>query len=140
MLDEVATCVGPSFGDFTPNLRINVIPTPVNDACFISQTLPEVTRRWDQSTVTVKMRNCGTSTWTSADGYRLGSQSPPNNSYWGFNRVELPKSVAPGETVDFTFTVRAGVSGPTFYQWQMVQDGVGFFGQPTDPALLMLQP
>jgi hypothetical protein len=140
MLQEGISCSGPSFGDFTPNLAITVTPPLSNDACFVSQVLPNVSHHGDMSTASVTMRNCGTSTWTSAANYRLGSQSPPNNLYWGLNRVDLPYSVPPGGTVTFTFTVTATQSAATFYSWQMVQDGVGFFGAQTFPILFLLGP
>jgi hypothetical protein len=140
LLQEGITCFGPGFGDFTPNLSIAVTPPPANDACFLSNSLPTLTRRGDQSHATVTMRNCGTTTWTAGGNYALGSQAPPDNMFWGRSRVPLPRSVQPGESVTFSFDVTANSSSGTFYQWQMVQDGVGFFGEPTPPVLFLLQP
>src|SRR3954471_8265743 len=68
--------------------------------------------------------------WTAAEGYRLGSQSPANNTTWGPGRVELPRaSVAPGEEVTFAFPVTAPATpGTRSFQWRMQQEGVEWFG------------
>src|SRR5262249_21318789 len=112
--ENSSACVGQEFGDLTPNLSITVVAPPANYACFGSQTLPQNTHYGQQSTVTVTMTNCGTVTWTSAAGYRLGSQAPQDNMFWGTNRVDLPRSVPPGQSVTFNFVVTA----PTFLNHQ----------------------
>jgi VCBS repeat protein len=86
--------------------------------------------------VEVTMLNTGTTTWTSANGYKLGSQSPANNTIWGASREALPTTVSPGQQVKISFSARKTIFGgpPWFvnFQWQMVQDsGVGFFGEKT---------
>jgi RHS repeat-associated protein len=75
------------------------------------------------------MTNSGTSTWTSANNYGLGSQNPQDNTTWGLGRVALPSSVAPGAQVTFNFRVTApSTSGTYNFQWRMVHDGVAWFG------------
>src|SRR5207237_1324496 len=81
--------------------------------------------------VSVTMQNTGTTTWTAAGAYRLGSQNPQDNTTWGTNRVSLPSgsSVAPGANVTFSFNVTAPATAGTYnFQWRMVQDGVEWFG------------
>jgi YD repeat-containing protein len=107
-------------------------PTPAstgNNATFVSQSVPSTMTAGQPYSVTVTMRNTGTTTWTSAHLYRLGSQNPQDNGDWGSARVFLPADVSPGADAAFTFTV-APLAGATHrnFQWRMVQDGVEWFG------------
>jgi subtilisin family serine protease len=112
---------------------------PVNQAVFVSATLPTTTMTAGASyPVTVTVENRGTSTWTAIGQYALGSQSPENNTYWGNNRAPLPSDVYPGRQVTFSFNVIAPtVTEPTTYylQGQMIQENVEWFGD-----LIPLQP
>ncbi|MDP4001067.1 MAG: NBR1-Ig-like domain-containing protein, partial [bacterium] len=86
----------------------------------------------EQRGLSISMLNCSTVTWTSAAGIRLGSQNPQDNTIWGLNRVDLPYTVAPGQSVTFHFTVTApSVPGNYNFQWRMLQENVAWFGQAT---------
>ena len=90
--------------------------------------------------VSVTMKNSGTSVWTAADAYRLGSQNPQDNTRWGLARVELPHSVPPGGEVTFTFTVMPPRTiGSYNFQWRMVQDGVAWFGSYTPNLVISVR-
>ena len=80
-------------------------------------------------TVSVTMKNTGTTTWTAANLYNLGSQNPQDNLTWGLGRVNVPADVPPNTEVTFTFTVTAPATTGTYnFQWRMVQDAVEWFG------------
>jgi RHS repeat-associated protein len=117
-------------------------PTPVNNATFVSQSVPTAMNAGQQYNVSVTMYNAGTTTWTAANAHRLGSQNPQDNGTWGTGRVNLPASVAPGQSATFTFTVTAPATPGTYnFQWQMVQDGVEWFGgYSTNVAISVTQP
>ena len=120
------------FGDATPGVTINVTsppnPTP-NVAAFVSQSVAGSMVAGKTYTVLVTMKNTGSTTWTAADAYRLGSQAPQDNFVWGPNRALLPKQVLPGEEVTFTFDVTAPLTPGTYnFRWRMVRDGVEWFG------------
>lgn len=103
-------------------------------AAFIGQSVPARMTARGSYVVSVTMRNTGRATWTAAQRYRLGSVNPRNNTKWGFSRVYLgaADSVAPGQDKTFTFTVTAPASPGTHnFQWQMVRDGVAWFGAPS---------
>ncbi|MCV9385267.1 NBR1-Ig-like domain-containing protein [Reichenbachiella ulvae] len=106
-----------------------------NGASFVSQSIPSAMTPGDTVTVSVTMQNDGTSTWTEADLYKLGSQNPQDNNTWGLQRVHLDPSdqIAPGQSKIFTFDVIAP-SNPGVYnfQWKMVQDNVEWFGPSSD--------
>ncbi len=84
------------------------------------------------------MLNTGSTTWQTSGPtpYNLGSQNPQDNTNWGLFRIAIAGTVPPGASYAFcTFlTAPLGVTGtPTVYnfQWQMVHDGVAWFGTPT---------
>ena len=109
-------------------------PPAVNNAIFISQSVPTVMVVGREYEASVTMENSGNTDWVSP-AYKLGSQNPPNNTTWGFNRVVLPHSpVHPGERVTFVFYPRAPLETGTYdFRWRMVQDGTDdpWFGQHT---------
>jgi RHS repeat-associated protein len=117
-------------------------PTPVNNATFVSQSVPSSMNAGQQYTVSVTMNNSGTKTWTAADQHRLGSRNPQDNATWGLSRVSVPATTAPGQNATFTFTVTAPSSPGTYnFQWRMVQDGVQWFGaDTTNVAVTVAQP
>ncbi len=107
-----------------------------NDARFVGQSVPSNFLPGESYDITVTFKNTGTTTWKNSEAYRLGTQSPQDNTIWmGTNRVELPGDVAPGEEVTFSMTVTAPVEeGIYTLQWRMVQDGVEWFGQMSEPV------
>lgn len=81
------------------------------------------------ASVSITMRNTGSTTWTPATKFYLGSQSPENNYTWGMNRVAVPKSVAPGQEVTFNFSIKApSAAGSYNFQWKMLQEDIKWFG------------
>jgi len=114
-----------------------------NAAVFVAwqQSLPaslSAGRRYD---VAVTMRNTGTTTW-QAEGdqpHRLGSQHPRDNTQWGLGRIDVPADVQPGAEVTFAFTVVAPETpGRYHFQWQMTQDGVGWFGELSEDVVVQV--
>jgi len=104
-----------------------------NNSKFISQSAPAAVESGEVFSVSVTFENTGTSTWNSGDMYRLGTQSPQDNTIWGVgNRVELTGPVAPGEQVTFTMDLTAPADSDGYgvsLQWRMVRDGVAWFGE-----------
>ena len=114
------------FGAYTENVAIR---DGVNDAVFVSQSVPSTMTPGQPVAVSVTMQNTGNTTWTPGGQYRLGAQNPEDNTTWGTARVELPNSVTPGETVTFNFSVTAPATIGTYnFQWQMVEEFVEWFG------------
>jgi YD repeat-containing protein len=101
-------------------------------AQFISQSVPAQMTTGQTYSVSVTMKNTGTNTWSPESYYRLGAQNPQDVSVWRMGRVDLPASVPPGATVTIPFTVTAPTTGGAYnFQWQMVHDGVTWFGDLT---------
>ena len=119
------------FGAVTPATAIDVL-SGTNHATFVSQSVTNTMNPGLNYTVTVAMKNLSTNTWTTLGGYQLAAINPPDNLRWGANRVALNAPVPPGGVVTLSFIVTAPNLGGTYpFQWQMVQDGVGLFGQPS---------
>ncbi len=103
-----------------------------NNAIFVSQNVPSAVLPGQTFTVSITMENTGATTWRDADNHHLGSQSPQDNTNWGLNRVYLSTDVATGEQYTFTFDCTAPSTPGTYdFQWQMVQDGLEWFGEVT---------
>ena len=127
---------GGLFGDRTDNVSVTVL-SPSNQSEFVSQTVPSSMTAGEPYTVTIKMKNIGNTTWDPGTGYKLGSQNPQDNTRWFTNRATLAGPVSPGGIGTFTFTVWApGKAGSYNFQWQMLREGVEWFG-PLTPNLVI---
>jgi len=140
------------FGDLTPNLVITVTsttppppppppppPTATNDAAFVSQTVPATMVAGQTYTVTVRMKNTGTTTWDDPNIFRLGSQNPQDNMTWGMNRVAMPagSTISPGQEVTYSWTVTAPATPNTYdFQWQCKKSGAEWFGELTPDVVV----
>jgi hypothetical protein len=113
------------------------------DAQFVAQTVPSVMVHGQSYNVSVTMKNTGNATWFLKQ-YKLGSQNTQDNTTWGFGRVLLNanpiEAVFSNETKTFNFTVTAP-SAPGIYnfQWQMLREGVAWFGQKTPNVSITVQ-
>lgn len=106
-----------------------------NSAAFVSESHAATMTTGQVSTVSVTMRNTGTTTWTAGTSYRLGSQNPQDNTTWGVGRADLGTSVAPGQQYTFTFNVTAPATAGTYnFQWRMLREGVEWFGAASNNA------
>lgn len=114
----------------------NLVFGQTNDAQFISQTVPVSVSEGDTFSVSVTFKNTGTTTWQTSNNYHLGTQAPQDNNNWGIgNRVDLPYDVAPNQEVIFNINLIAPQNGNGYgqiLQWQMVQDGVEWFGEKSE--------
>jgi hypothetical protein len=142
-------CDGGVAGTTGQKLRVEAVKAhmissgpPVNNAAFVSQLpLPATVIAGQSYNTSVTMRNTGTTTWTTGDGYKLGSQNPQDNTTWGMGRVPLPGVVAPGQTTTFYFTVAAPARAGTYnFQWRMLREGYEWFGGLTSNVVVQVEP
>jgi RHS repeat-associated protein len=109
-----------------------------NSATFVSQSVPTSMPAGSTQTVTVTMANNGTTTWTTAGQYTLGSRNPENNLTWG-GRINVPGSIAPGAQASFTFQITAPSTQGTYnFQWSMLQEFVEWFGPFTPNVAIVV--
>ena len=105
-----------------------------DNSVFVSQSVPSPMVPGQVYAVSVTMQNTGTTTWSAANLFRLGSSNALDNTLWGMNRVMMPAadSVAPGATYTFNFNVTAPTTAGIYnFQWRTVHDGVAYFGATT---------
>jgi len=103
-----------------------------NDAEFVSQDMPTTMTPGQVATVTVTMKNSGTTTWSGKAGFTLGSQSPQDNNIWSTSRIYITDgiNVMPGTNSTFTFVITAPTTPGTYnFQWQTLQEHFGWFGE-----------
>ena len=104
---------------------------PLPDALsnFVSQSVPKtLLLPGETMNVSVTMRNLGPSTWTAGQQFRLGAIG----NGWEGGRAYLISDVPPNTDVTFYFTVAApSLPGNYNFRWQMLQEGVQFFGDAT---------
>ncbi|PWU10336.1 MAG: hypothetical protein C5B50_25740 [Verrucomicrobia bacterium] len=112
--------------------KLLVTANSFNDSTYVNASMPTAVLTGQVFTATVTMNNSGTIAWSSggSNPYRLGSQSPQDNTTWGFSRVNLPSSpINPGANVTFTFDCTAPMTKGTYtFAWRMVKEGVEWFG------------
>ncbi|MCF6228875.1 MAG: hypothetical protein L3J82_09505, partial [Planctomycetes bacterium] len=115
-----------------------------NYAQMVSFTAPAVMNVGQQYTVEVTVKNMGSTTWKSIGNkpWRLGSEGPKDNKTWGISRANLPQGieVRPKETYTFSITLTApSKAGGYNMQWRMVQDGVQWFGEPSEKLAITVK-
>ncbi|PTL75300.1 NBR1-Ig-like domain-containing protein [Vitiosangium sp. GDMCC 1.1324] len=140
---DISTALRTTFLPHRQLVLETFLTTPPLGAAFVSQGVPTTVQAGTSFTVTVTMKNTGTSAWTELNAFRLGSQSPANNTAWGPSRAFLAPSetIHQGQQKSFSFTVAApGTPGSYPFQWEMVQDGVGFFGPLTPLVNITVTP
>ena len=99
---------------------------------FVTQSVPRSVRAGEAFPASVTFKNTGRLLWSDGYGYRIGSQSPRDNVHWGTARVPVAGTVTSQQHATFDFTARAPTTPGTYsFQWQLVQDGVTWFGPLT---------
>lgn len=113
-----------------------------NGSEFVAQqNVPTVMGLSQKSTVNITLKNIGTTTWTKANGYKLGSQSSQDNTVWGFNRVDLSDTdtILPGQEKTFQFEITAPSSlGNNNFQWKLIKEGQEWFGELTPNIIIAI--
>lgn len=117
----------------------DVVTDPgTDDAEIVEAVFPSALGCTARATATVRVRNRGTSTWTTAAGYALGAVDDADPLHRADTRVRFPtgESVPPGAERVFTFPLQSpGTSGTYVTDWRMVHDGVRWFGDATSQTV-----
>ena len=100
------------------------------NSTFDSQELPTKLEPGQNFPVLIRFLNSGAQAWGTS-GLYIRSQNPTDNALWGGNIVPLfGNPIAPGESLEARFIAFAPrTSGVYDFQWQLYQDGQGWFGQ-----------
>ncbi|UCD29488.1 MAG: PKD domain-containing protein [Planctomycetota bacterium] len=111
-------------------VQIYVITNPTDSAVFIGSTIPDLMRPGEVVSVDVTIQNTGNTTWTHAQGYKLGAVSDDDPFADIRHNLSVSDVIAPGQQKTFTFTMTApATSGIYLTDWQMFKESVGWFGE-----------
>ena len=122
------------FGNIPGAYQIKVSATAINNAdCRVTSTVPTAAiATGSKFDTTIMCINTGSTTWTKAAGYKLGSQSPQDNTIWGTGRVEFyyfNDTYWPGQQAKFVVTATAPkVAGTYPFAWRMLREGYLWMG------------
>jgi RHS repeat-associated protein len=121
------------FGALSTNAAVKV---GLDNAAFVSQSVPATMVAGQTYEVSVTMQNTGSTTW-AAGTVGLASQNPQGNTTWGPSKINLASSVAPSAQTTLTFSVTAPATPGSYnFQWKMVEGTNGWFGaQSTNVAV-----
>lgn len=133
------------FGSASANVAVPVAVRQ-HAARYVSQTVPTSVKAGSTFTVTVKMRNVGTLSWTQAGGFSLCATDPDMNAAWGVVSVPLATGDSVGQNADktFTFSCKAPATpGSYTIRWRMYRQAsafTGFFGDKTTTKGITVTP
>ena len=131
--------------DPTPVPRLSVKVAATHAFTILGVDTPRVLALGGRRAATVVVRNEGRGPWSADGSVALASHWYDRNGEvleWEGLRTAMPRSVAPGETVELEALVAAPDTwGRHRLQWDMVDDGVCWFSQRDDtpePAVTVL--
>jgi Putative Ig domain/Matrixin len=108
------------------------------DSRYISQSVVSTVQAGQSFTATLKWFNVGSQMW-DASTVRLAAQNPPGNATWGVGAIGVPGFTVKSEQLVIQFTVTAPrAAGIYNFQWQLYQEGRGFFGQPSPSVQIVV--
>jgi hypothetical protein len=114
----------------------------VNNASVVGSSVPASVVAGQAFSATITLNNNGTKPWATggATPHNLGSQSPQDNTTWGFGRVGLPASpINPGASATFTLNAHAPTTPGTYaFAWRMVQENVEWFGSTFSQNIIVV--
>jgi YD repeat-containing protein len=115
----------------TLTMQVSVVKyIEYSSATLLSENIPAVMAKGHKYPVTLTFRNDGGDTWTPEKLYRLGGAG--DSDPFAIARQVIPngRTVKPGQTQSFSFLMQASTELGTYTtDWQMVHDGVTWFGQ-----------
>ena len=117
---------------------IPIVPYPEN-AEFIAQEVPTIASPSISIPVSITMKNTGTGNWTKAADYRLAFDSAVGPNNWGTDEIELnlEDTVAPGDSILFSFEVNTPAQDGVYkFQWRILHSGDDWIGEPSDMRLI----
>lgn len=125
-------------GDIPLTDEIPIVAYPDNSE-FVAQDVPTTLNPGATATVSITMKNNGTTNWTKADQIKLAFFADSAVSTWDLTQVELGanETIAPGESKTFTFDITAPASeGVYSFQWSLMKEGVKWMGKPSKIRLI----
>jgi hypothetical protein len=105
---------------------------PADGAQLLASTLPTTMETGQTVTVRLTFKNDGASTWTEADGYRLGARGDQDPFAVSRQLLAPGEAITPGHQKTFVFDLTAPSRTGTYHtEWQMLREHVARFGDVT---------
>jgi hypothetical protein len=109
------------------------------DSQFISQTIVPTVQAGQQFSVILKWLNNGSQIWDAS--IRAVAQNPANNTTWSASIPPVSGLTLKGQPLEIRLTaVAPRLAGTYSFQWQLFQDGRGFFGHPSASISIIVTP
>ncbi len=109
------------------------------DSQFMSQTVVPPVQAGQQFGVVLKWVNNGSEIWDGS--IKPLAQNPANNTTWRATIAPVSSLTPKGMTREIRLTAIAPNLGGTYgFQWQLHQEGRGFFGQPSGNMSITVVP
>jgi hypothetical protein len=125
-------------GDIALSSNIPIVAYPDNSE-FVSQDVPTTLSPGATTSVSITMKNNGTTNWTNADNIKLAYFADSALNTWGITQVELGASetINPGESKTFTFDITAPAKeGAYNFQWSVMKEGVKWMGEHSEKRII----
>lgn len=121
---------------------VTVVPRSSQfDSQFVTQIVPAAVQSGQQFTAVLRWLNSGTHAWDPTAGFSIAYVLPPNNEAWGLDRVSPSGPVQPGAQLEVRFIATApATAGAYDFQWLLVQEGFGVFGERSGKASIFVYP
>jgi len=104
---------------------------------YVSDTIPTTMIPGQNYAVSITLRNRGV-VWNTTRGFNLGAAGD-SDPFTATTRHAVSGEVRPGQTYTFNFTLTAPlVSGPYTTDWQMLREGVAWFGATVSRQVLVI--
>ena len=111
------------------------------DSQFIGQTVVSTLQAGQQFSTILKWLNNGSQIWDSVAGLKVVSQNPANNNNWGVSSPTVSAVTLKGQQLEIRVAAVAPRNAGTYnYQWRLVQEGIGLFGQPSTNLSILVTP
>jgi len=109
------------------------------DSQFIAQTIVPTVQAGQQFNAILKWLNNGSEIWDGS--IRAVAQNPANNTTWSASIPPVSGLTLKGLPLQIRLTaVAPRIAGTYSFQWQLYQEGRGFFGQPSANLSIIVTP
>jgi Putative Ig domain./Matrixin. len=110
------------------------------DSRYVSQSVISTVQAGQPFSASLKWFNVGNQMW-EASTVKLASQNPAGNNTWGATAVPVSGFTLKSEPLVIQLTLTAPrVAGTYNFQWQLIQEGKGAFGQPSANLQIVVTP
>jgi hypothetical protein len=133
--------VDDSAGSFQQKSFTLIVREPLPyDSRYVSQSVISTVQAGQVFSASLKWFNVGSQMW-EASTVKLAAQNPAGNNTWGTASIPVSGFTLKSEQLVIPLTLTAPrVAGTYNFQWQLIQEGKGAFGQPSANLQIIVTP